>query len=68
MSQKAEFHNLEKPDDGLLRELAAGVSTRIFAGEHRQYTRHRFGGRGIDAHDARMRVRRAHDGCVGLRG
>ena len=34
MSQKAEFHNLEKPDDGLLRELAAGVSTRIFAGEH----------------------------------
>jgi len=34
MSQKAEFHNLQKPDDGLLRELAAGVTTRIFAGEH----------------------------------
>jgi quercetin dioxygenase-like cupin family protein len=34
MSQKAEFHNLHKPDDGLERELAAGVSTRIFAGEH----------------------------------
>ena len=34
MSQKAEFHNLGKPDDGLLRELAAGVTTRIFAGEH----------------------------------
>jgi quercetin dioxygenase-like cupin family protein len=33
MSQKAEFHNLDKPDDGLLRELAAGVTTRIFAGE-----------------------------------
>ena len=33
MSQKAEFHDLEKPDDGLLRELAAGVTTRIFAGE-----------------------------------
>lgn len=33
MSQKAEFHNLAKPDDGLLRELAAGVTTRIFAGE-----------------------------------
>ena len=33
MSQKAEFHNLDRPDDGLLRELAAGVSTRIFAGE-----------------------------------
>jgi unsaturated pyranuronate lyase len=33
MSQKAEFHNLEKPDDGLLRELAQGVTTRIFAGE-----------------------------------
>ena len=34
MSQKAEFHNLAKPDDGLLRELATGVTTRIFAGEH----------------------------------
>ena len=33
MSQKAEFHNLDKPDDGLLRELAEGVVTRIFAGE-----------------------------------
>ena len=33
MSQKAEFHNLAKPDDGLLRELAEGVTTRIFAGE-----------------------------------
>ena len=33
MSQKAEFHNLAKPDDGLLRELAKGVTTRIFAGE-----------------------------------
>ena len=33
MSQKAEFHNLDKPDDGLERELAAGVTTRIFAGD-----------------------------------
>ncbi len=33
MSQKAEFHNLQRPDDGLLRELAEGVTTRIFAGE-----------------------------------
>ena len=33
MSQKAEFHNLQQPDDGLLRELAEGVTTRIFAGE-----------------------------------
>jgi len=33
MSQKAEFHNLQKPDDGLYRELADGVTTRIFAGE-----------------------------------
>ena len=32
-SQKAEFHNLQKPDDGLFRELAEGVTTRIFAGE-----------------------------------
>ena len=33
MSQKAEFHNLAKPDDGLFRELAPGLTTRIFAGE-----------------------------------
>jgi len=33
MSQKAEFHNLDEPGDGLLRELAPGLSTRIFAGE-----------------------------------
>jgi quercetin dioxygenase-like cupin family protein len=34
MSQKAEFHNLDDPHDGLLRQLAPGLSTRIFAGEH----------------------------------
>ena len=34
MSQKAEFHNLDNPHDGLLRELAPGLSTRIFTGEH----------------------------------
>ena len=34
MSQKSEFHDLNAPDDGLLRELAPGVTTRIFAGEH----------------------------------
>jgi hypothetical protein len=35
MSQKDEFHNLAKPEDGLFRELAAGVTTRIFAGSMR---------------------------------
>jgi quercetin dioxygenase-like cupin family protein len=34
VSQTAEFHNLDDPSDGLLRELAPGLSTRIFAGEH----------------------------------
>ena len=34
MSQKSEFHNLDRPDDGLLRELAPGLVTRIFSGEH----------------------------------
>ena len=34
MSPKSEFHNLEKPDDGLFRERAPGLTTRIFAGEH----------------------------------
>jgi quercetin dioxygenase-like cupin family protein len=34
MSQRAEFHNLDTPTDGLLRELAPGLTTRIFAGEH----------------------------------
>jgi quercetin dioxygenase-like cupin family protein len=34
MSQKQEFHSVDDPSDGLFRELAAGVTTRIFAGEH----------------------------------
>ena len=33
MSQKDEFHNLDNPGDGLFRDLAAGVTTRIFSGE-----------------------------------
>lgn len=33
MSQKEEYHNLDNPDDGLFRELAPGLTTRIFAGE-----------------------------------
>ena len=33
MSQKDEFHNLDDTGDGLFRELAAGVTTRIFSGE-----------------------------------
>ena len=33
MSQAKEFHNLDNPADGLFRELAPGVTTRIFAGE-----------------------------------
>ncbi|OIQ76550.1 cupin domain protein [mine drainage metagenome] len=34
MSQKNEFHNLDNPHDGLFRDLAPGLTTRIFAGEH----------------------------------
>ena len=33
MSQKSEFHNIDDPNDGLSRELAPGLNTRIFAGE-----------------------------------
>jgi quercetin dioxygenase-like cupin family protein len=33
-SQRAEFHNIDDQSDGLLRELAPGLTTRIFAGEH----------------------------------
>ncbi len=33
MSQAKEFFNLDDPDQGLLRELAPGLTTRIFAGE-----------------------------------
>jgi quercetin dioxygenase-like cupin family protein len=33
MSQKSEFHNIDNPSDGLFRELAPGLTTRIFAGE-----------------------------------
>lgn len=34
MSQAEEFHNLDSPVGGILRELAPGLSTQIFAGEH----------------------------------
>ncbi|MGH1590160.1 cupin domain-containing protein [Methylobacterium phyllosphaerae] len=33
MRQADEFHSLDNPTDGLLRELASGLTTRIFAGE-----------------------------------
>jgi quercetin dioxygenase-like cupin family protein len=33
MSQADEFHSVEDPSDGLFRELAPGLTTRIFAGE-----------------------------------
>ena len=29
MSQKNEFHNLDDPSDGLFRDLAPGLTTRI---------------------------------------
>ena len=34
MSQRDEFHNLLDETQGLARELAPGVTTRIFPGEH----------------------------------
>lgn len=34
MSQRDEFHNLNDTAQGLFRELAPGVTTRIFPGEH----------------------------------
>lgn len=34
MSQAKEFHTLNDPGDGLFRELAPGLTTRIFPGEH----------------------------------
>jgi quercetin dioxygenase-like cupin family protein len=33
-TQKQEFHNLDDPHDGLFRELAKGLTARIFVGEH----------------------------------
>jgi quercetin dioxygenase-like cupin family protein len=33
MSQRDEFHNLDKAEGGLFRELGPGLTTRIFAGE-----------------------------------
>jgi quercetin dioxygenase-like cupin family protein len=33
MRQADEFHNLDSATDGILRELAPGLTTRIFAGE-----------------------------------
>ncbi len=34
MSQRDEFHQLHDATQGLFRELAPGVTTRIFPGEH----------------------------------
>ncbi|HWX49294.1 MAG TPA: cupin domain-containing protein [Roseomonas sp.] len=34
MSQADEFHNLGDTEGGILRELAPGLTARIFAGEH----------------------------------
>ncbi|MFM2423398.1 MAG: hypothetical protein RL291_1928, partial [Pseudomonadota bacterium] len=34
MSQAKEFHNLDHPVGGIERELAPGVTTQIFVGEH----------------------------------
>ena len=34
MSQRHEFHHLDDLSDGLFRELAPGLTTRIFSGEH----------------------------------
>ena len=34
MSQKKYFNNINDLDSGIKRELAEGVSTRIFCGEH----------------------------------
>jgi quercetin dioxygenase-like cupin family protein len=33
MSQRNEFHNIDDLSDGLFRELAPGLTTRIFTGE-----------------------------------
>jgi quercetin dioxygenase-like cupin family protein len=33
MSQRSEFHHLDDLSDGLFRELAPGLTTRIFSGE-----------------------------------
>lgn len=33
MTQASEFHNLDNPQDGLLRELGDGLTARIFSGE-----------------------------------
>lgn len=32
-SQRSEFHSLDDPSDGIARELAPGLSARIFAGD-----------------------------------
>ena len=34
MSQSEEFHNIYDESQGLFRELAPGLTTRIFPGEH----------------------------------
>ena len=33
MSDRDEFHNIDNPEGGILRELAPGIVTHIFSGE-----------------------------------
>lgn len=33
MSQAGEFHNIDKPGDGILRDLAPGLTAQIYPGE-----------------------------------
>ncbi len=33
MAQRDEFHNLDRPEGGIARELAPGLTTRVFPGE-----------------------------------
>jgi quercetin dioxygenase-like cupin family protein len=36
MSDRDEFHNIDNPEGGILRELAPGIVTHIFSGEQAQ--------------------------------
>ena len=65
-ARRAELHVVFGRRHRRVRDRLEPVGANVRAGEHAEHAGHRFGLRGVDAHDARVRVRRAHHRRVGL--
>jgi hypothetical protein len=61
-----ELHVVSGLGQRIVRNGAQPVREAVRAREHGEHARHRLGARGVDAADARMRVRGAHHHRMGL--